>query len=367
MAYAGDMKARNQRRSILHVDLHPFIVSVERTLDPGLRGRPLVIGGDARSQCGIVAAASSEAREAGVRPGQPLEVARRLCPTATFRPGDLQAYARVGQEVTTLLLYSSRRVERPSLDEAFADLTPDSGQARGPVATAEDLKDALQRRLGLDAALGLASSRLAARAASHWARPRGLVVVLPGYERSFLARQAIQHLPDLPPHLERALAQAGLTTLGQVAEADPTRLADLVGARAASGLLAAARGEGEAPVAISTPPASVQEDVVLRTRHPDRPALEAILDELAVRAVRRLRPFDLAAAQLTVEIRRGETSLRRRQDVRPGVADEQTAREVVRSLAAPLLSPAFAVCAVHVRLGRLAPRAGQRRLFPSAV
>src|SRR5882672_5758748 len=115
---------------------------------------------------------------------------------------------------------ASRRVERPSADEAYVDLTRESPSSPTPVAVAESLKDELQRRLGLDASLGLATTRLAARVASTWARPRGLLVVLPGYEASFLARQPLCFLPDLPPHLETALETAGLLTLGHVAEAD---------------------------------------------------------------------------------------------------------------------------------------------------
>ena len=106
---ASQAKAVPRRRSILHLDLQPFFVSVERALDPALRDRPVVIGGRPDGS-GVVAAASREAKAAGVREGQPLAVARRTCPQAVFRPGDLEAYARVSQEVTSLLLAASRRV-----------------------------------------------------------------------------------------------------------------------------------------------------------------------------------------------------------------------------------------------------------------
>ncbi len=246
------MKANERKRTLLHVDLDPFFVSVERSLDPALRGRPLIVGGDA-SGSGVVAAASSEAREKGVRAGQSLAEARRLCPDGIFRPGDLDAYARVSEEVTAILLATSRRVERPSSDEAYVDLTPEAGAGAAPVALAEQVKDELQRRLGLDASLGVASSRLAARVASSWARPRGLLVVLPGYERSFLARQPISFLPDLPRHLEDGLANAGLATLGDVLAASDETLAAAVGP-AAERVREAAAGEGELPVEVAAPP-----------------------------------------------------------------------------------------------------------------
>src|SRR4051812_8045108 len=282
---------------------------------------------------GLVAAASAEARTKGVRAGQSITVARRACPEAILRPGDLETYARYGEEVTAILQAASRRVERPSADEAYVDLTPDGATGPSPVSGAEAIKDEIQRRLGLDASLGLASSRLAARVASSWARPRGLLIVLPGYEASFLARQPLRFLPDLPPHLEAALEKGGLETLGHVAGADPAALEELVGSPAAERLQEAARGQAEDPVALTAPPAWVQEEAVLRDRHTDREALEGVLDGLAGRACRRLRPFALAAGSITVEARRAEGAIRRTEPLEPGLDDEETARTVVRALA----------------------------------
>lgn len=357
------VKTRTEHRSLLHVDLDPFFVSVERSLDPELRARPVVVGGD-ESGRGIVAAASDEARARGVKPGLPLVHARKLCPEAAFRPGDLETYARFSQEVTTLLLGASRRVERPSADEAFVDLTPEGMGAAAAVPAAERLKDELQRRLGLEAALGLASSRLAAQVASRFARPRGLVIVLPGYEKSFLAGQPITRLPDLPLHLETALLKAGYETLGQVGTADEAALGALVGASAARRLRDAARGVGDEPVAVAAPPTWIQEETPVRSRTPDRAALEGVLDGLVARALRRLRPFGLVARTLSVEVRRAESALRRSHDVPSGVGDEDTARDVARALAEPLLTPAANVRVLQVRLSRLARALPQEPLFP---
>lgn len=349
-------------RSILHVDLQPFFVSVERSREASLRDRPLIVAG--RDDLSLVAAVSREARAAGVRVGQPASVARRLCPDGAVVPGDLEAYAQVSDEVTAILLAASRRVERPSVDEAYVDLTRDGGGA-SPVPTAEGIKDDLQRRLGLDAALGLASTRLAARVASTWARPRGLLVVLPGYETSFLARQPVSFLEDLPPHLEHGLDQAGIRTLGELAEADLQTLGAFVGAHAAERLRAAASGRNEEPIAAAAAPAWIQEESPIRDRRTDRAALLDVVEGLAVRACRRLRPFDVAAGTVTVEFRRGQGSVRRDEHLEPGVADEDTARQVVRALAEPLADSAAGVRSVQVRLSRLARRGAQASLFPA--
>lgn len=345
------------------MDLDPFFISVERSLDPSLRGQPLVVGGEADGS-GVVAAASAEAREAGARPGQTVAVARRFSPDGVFRPGDFEAYARFSEDVTSILLGASRRVERPSADEAYVDLTRESAASPNPVAAAEAIKDEIQRKLGLDASLGLASSRLAARVASTWARPRGLLVVLPGYESSFLARQPLSFLPDLSSHVEAALEGAGVQTLGQLAEADEATIAAIVGGAAAARLRQAARAEGEEPVAVTAPPTWVQEEAAIRDKRPDRPALEAVLESLAARAVRRLRPFGLAAGTVTVEVLRTDTALRREENFDPGVPDEDTASSIVRTLAEPLLEPAMGVRGLRVRLSRLSRTGRQAPLFP---
>jgi len=355
---------RERRRSVLHVDLDPFFVSVERSLDTALRGRPVVIGGDGHGM-GFVAAVSEEARQAGVRVGLPLSQARLLCPDAVFRRGDLDAYGRHSEEVTAVLLAASRRVERPSADEAFVDLTPEAPTDPPPVRAAETIRDELQRRLGFDASLGLAASRLAARVASGWAKPRGLLVVLPGYEHKFLAGKPVAALGQ-HPHLEASLGRAGLATVGQVADAEEAALAAAVGAQAAPRIRAAARGEQEPPIAVAAPPAFVQEEATIRDRRSDRRALEEIADTLARRAARRLKPFRLGTRAIGVEVRRASDTARRGQALSPALADDDAIATTVRALVAPVLDPADAVRGLQVRLSRLEPPTSQAPLFPAS-
>ncbi len=356
------MKGRAPRRSILHVDLDPFFISVERSQEPALRGQPLVVGGDPAALSGVVAAVSEEARQCGVRPGQTLVQARRLCPAASFRAGDLEAYARFSNDVTGILLTASRRVERPSADEAFLDLGPEAHPERSAVALAETVKDELQRRLGLDASLGLAGSRLAARVASRWARPRGLLVVLPGYEPSLLAAEPVSAVSDLSPAALAALQRGSVATLGDVAAAEPAQLEALVGPAVARRLFEAARGEDQEPVPVAAPPAWVQEEANLRTPQPDRALVEGLLGGLLERSLRRVRPFGLCPRTLLLEVDRREGSQKRSFEL----ADDDALRldaATLASLAAPLLEPARGVKALRLRLSRLERPQAQAPLF----
>jgi DNA polymerase-4 len=356
------VKTALRKRHILHVDLDPFFVSVERGLDPSLRGRPVIVGGNAASE-GVVAAASDEARALGVYAGQPLLDARRLCPGGVFRPGDLEAYARASEDVTAILLGASRRVERPSADEAYVDLTPDAAHSAAPVPAAERIKEELQRRLRLEASLGLAGTRLAARVAARGARPRGLLIVLPGYESRFVARQPVSVLTEFPASVAAALERAGIETLGQVLDADEAALAAAIGAAAAGRLRQLVRGEAEAPVAVTAPPAWVQEEALVRSRRTDTESLRQLLEGLVARAARRLRPFDLRAGGVAVEVERRGSALRRTEGLEPGTADEEILQATVRRLAEPLLEPAEGVRLIQVRLTRLAGPSRQASLL----
>jgi DNA polymerase-4 len=352
---------KERARSIVHVDLDPFFVSVERSLDPTLRGRPVAVAGGTDALA-VVAAASAEARSLGVRSGQTVKQALVHCPELVIRPGDLETYGRISDEVTSCLLGVSRRVERASADEAYLDLT-EATDGRGPVARVEALKDQLQRRLGLDASLGLASTRIAARVASSWAKPRGLLLVLPGYEASFVAGRSLAFL-DLPPHLEAGLREVGLETLGAVADADDTALVAAVGPALAPRLRAAAQGQDEEPIPVAAPPASLQEEATIRDRRTDSAGLADVLEGLVRRAARRLRPFSLAAEQVSVEVRRPEATARRSVPLHPGMSDEEALVAAAQALAVPLLE-ASQVRGLVVRLGKLRPEAIQATLFPA--
>ena len=349
-------------RSVLHVDLDAFFVSVERRADPSLRGKPVIIGGGPAS--GVVAAASSEARAAGVVAGQPLAGAQRICPEAVTREGDFDGYARASEEVTAILLGASRRVERPSIDEAYVELTREAPTEPLPVGLAERLKDEIQDQLGFDASFGVAGSRLGARVASGLARPRGLLIVLPGYERSFLSAQPITVLTDLPSQAERALRANGLTRLGDLTGADEGALAAIVGRAMAARLVESIAGTDESPVAVVAAPTWLQEESRIRDSHADPTALGRMLQDLAQRASRRLRPFGLAAETLTVEVERGAATDRRSLTFERPLSSGDALGSAAWALAEPLLDPAGSVKALVLRLSRLRGASKQAPLFP---
>src|SRR5579884_1036129 len=102
--------------TILHADLDAFYASVEQRDNPGLRGRPVIVGG------GVVLAASYEAKACGVRTAMGGSQARRLCPQAVVVPPRFQAYTEASKAVFRIFEDTAPVVEALSIDEAFLDV-----------------------------------------------------------------------------------------------------------------------------------------------------------------------------------------------------------------------------------------------------
>ena len=122
---------RQQR--IIHVDMDAFYASIEQRDDPSLMGRPVIVGGAGKR--GVVAAASYEVREFGVRSAMPSVEARRRCPDAVFIKPRMAHYQAVSAQIFRIFRGFTPLIEGLSLDEAFLDVT-DSRKALG---TARDI------------------------------------------------------------------------------------------------------------------------------------------------------------------------------------------------------------------------------------
>jgi DNA polymerase IV len=203
-------------RQILHVDLDAFFVAVEQARDPSLLGKAVVVGGDPSGR-GVVATASYEARQFGVRSAMPLRTAKRLAPDAIFLRGDFKEYSRVSIAFHAILRDYSPLVESGGLDEAYIDLTGCEPLVGSAEQAAQTLRSRIRAELAIAASAGIATSKLVAKVASDAAKPDGVTVVPPGGEGAFLAPMPLRALPLLGPSMERRLEQLGLRTLGQLA------------------------------------------------------------------------------------------------------------------------------------------------------
>ncbi len=151
----------HSNRAILHVDMDAFYASVEQHDDPGLKGKPVIVGGTGGR--GVVAAASYEVRKYGVHSAMPMREALERCPHAVCVPPRMRRYQQVSRQVFGVFHEFTPQVEGLSLDEAFLDVTDSLTLLGAADAIALEIKRRIRERTGLTASVGLAANKLLAR------------------------------------------------------------------------------------------------------------------------------------------------------------------------------------------------------------
>jgi len=179
-------------RTIVHLDLDTFFVSVERLHDRSLVGKPVLVGGV--GDRGVVASCSYEARQFGVHSAMPMRLARMLCPHAIIKRGDYEQYSHFSHEVTDIIQSSVPVCEKTSIDEFYVDL---SGMDRffGSYKLATELRETIIKKTGLPISLALSTNKTVAKIGTGEAKPNGQKEIQPGTEKNFLAPLSIRKIP----------------------------------------------------------------------------------------------------------------------------------------------------------------------------
>ena len=208
--------AKQSVRTIFHIDLDAFFVTVEQVLNPALRDKPVIVGGRPGGR-GVVASASYECRKFGVHAAMPLAKAKRLCPQAVFLTGNYRKYTEFSHKFMTILSDYSPCIEPGGLDEAYLDVTGCEKFGSWRILALK-IKERIKKETGLIASVGIAPCKVVAKVASDLSKPDGLIEVLPGQEKKFLSLLEVRKLPGVGEKTGKALKSAGIETIGQLAE-----------------------------------------------------------------------------------------------------------------------------------------------------
>ncbi|MEV7615148.1 DNA polymerase IV [Streptomyces sp. NPDC089799] len=320
--------------TILHLDMDAFYASAEQAAKPSLRGKPVIVGG--LGPRGVVATASYEARRFGVHSAMPMGQARRLCPNGAYLFPRFTLYRSVSDRVMELLRALSPLVEPLSLDEAFVDLEAggvafDSASAR---AVGERLRAEIRAATGLSGSVGLAGSKMLAKVASEEAKPDGLMLIEPGTERALLAPMPVRTLPGVGPATGEHLRRAGITTVGDLAEAGEDELVRMLGRSHGVALHRMALGLDDRAVVAERDAKSVSVEDTFDVDLHDRVRIRFEVQRLADRCVGRLRASGHSGRTIVLKVRRYDFSTLTRSETLRGPTDDPA---VVREAAGRLL------------------------------
>ena len=218
------------QKTILHLDLDTFFVSVERLINSELQNKPLLVGGT--SDRGVVAACSYETRGFGVHSGMPMKMARELCPEAIVIRGNAGTYSKHSDLVTEIIKEKVPVFEKSSIDEFYADL---SGMDRfyGCYQYASELRKSIMKETGLPISFGLSINKVVSKVATNEAKPNNQLKVDFGYEKLFLAPLSIKKIPMVGDKTYQTLRNLGLRKVKTVQDMPMDLMQRVLGANGA--------------------------------------------------------------------------------------------------------------------------------------
>ncbi len=226
---------------IFHIDIDAFFASVEQRDNPGLVGKPVMVGA-APGHRGVVSTCSYEARAFGIHSAMPVSEAYRLCPQGIFLPVRMSRYCEVSAGVMEILKSYSPDFRRVSVDEAFLDMTGTQRLWGLPRAAAERLRSEVEDRTGMTVSIGIASNHYVAKIASGLEKPRGLVEVSEGAEAEFMRRLPLEKLWGAGGKTRERILEAGIGSVAELATWTESRLLSRFGAGCGGFLYRASRG-----------------------------------------------------------------------------------------------------------------------------
>lgn len=287
------------QRTIMHLDLDTFFVSVERLLDSRLANKPILIGGT--SDRGVVAACSYEARAFGIHSAMPMQMARNLCPEAIVIRGNSSNYMKHSEIVTEIIKESVPLYEKASIDEFYTDL---SGMDRffGCYHFAGELRQRIIKESGLPISFGLSINKTVSKVATGEAKPNNQLMINAGQEKPFLAPLSIKKIPMVGDKTYQVLRNLGLRYIHTIQDM-PIEMMETVLGKNGNMIWRKANGIDNTPVIQYNERKSISTERTFDKDTTDVIRLRTILTAMAENLAFQLRRGEKLTACITVKIR----------------------------------------------------------------
>jgi len=349
-------------RLILHLDLDAFFVSVERILNPKLKGKPVIVGGDPKYGRGVVAACSYEARQYGLHSAMPIRTAYRLCPNGIYIHGSHGEYSRFSDAVENILLKYAPLVEQASIDEFYLDMTGCQKIYGSIFSFASFIQKEIWTKLSLPCSIGIGSNKTIAKIASDCMKPTGITYVLPGMEKEFLSPMPIETIPGVGNVMLKDLNSKGIYKISDITSLPQEYFAAAYG-KYGIDLWRKASGEGTEYLTIQRERKSISKETTFGEDVTSNEVLKKTLFELTGKICQTMRNHGWIASTVNVKLRYSDfQTLTRSRTIKPTDDDK-----IVFDTAWQLLSKAHirrvAVRLVGVGLSNFSEYSEQEFLF----
>jgi DNA polymerase-4 len=349
----------NDGRSILHMDLDAFFVSVECLRDNRLKNKPLIIGG--KSDRGVVAACSYETRRFGVHSAMPMKLALQLCPDAIVISGDAEAYGRFSGMVTEIIRERAPLFEKSSIDEFYLDLT---GMDRffGCYKWSTELRSRIMKETHLPISMGLSINKLVSKVATGECKPNGQKQVTRGLEKDFLAPLSIRKIPMIGKKTADFFYEMGITRVKTLREM-PVQMLEATFGKNGRIIWNKAHGIDNTPVVPYVERKSISTESTFESDSIDVKRMKSILTAMVEKLAFQLRSEQKLCSCVAVKIRYSDFETTSKQIHVPYTSSDKVLIKHVIDLFDKLYTRRVLVRLIGVRLSKLAHGNYQINLF----
>jgi DNA polymerase-4 len=346
-------------RSVVHMDLDTFFVSLERLMNSKLNGLPVIIGG--MSDRGVVSSCSYEARLFGVHSAMPMKMARSLCSEAIVIRGDMDAYSKYSRMVTDVIAEQAPVYEKASIDEHYLDIT---GMDRffGCMQWTQELRQRIMKETGLPISCGLSVNKTVSKIATGEAKPNGEIEI-PGMQvKDFLSPLSIRKMPMIGNktfHLLRSMGIGTIGTLGQI----PIEMMDSLLGKNGVVIWKKANGIDPTPVVQYSERKSLGSERTFQRDTMDVAGLHDLLASMVEKLAFQLRKEEKLTSVITVKIRYSNFDTHTLQKRVPYTSFDHVMMPIAKELFDRLYQRRMLIRLVGVRLSGLVRGVQQLNLF----
>ena len=304
-------------RTIFHLDLDSFFVSVERILDPSLNGKPVIVGAKPENGRGVVAACSYEAREYGLHSAMPIKQAFQLCPNGIYLHGSHGEYSQYSKAVKHILEKYVPLIEQASVDEFYMDFTGTKNLYGSMYMLAVKLQIEIAVQLKLPCSIGIGSNKNIAKICSDYAKPKGVTYVIPGMEKDFLSPLPVETIPGVGKVTLQSLHLKGIYKIGDITKLSKDYLIAAFG-KYGSALWKKANGGGSEYLNPPTERKSISKERTYGKDENSRSQIEQVLFKLTGQVCQLLRDKNWQASTISIKLRYSDfLTLTRAKTIKP--------------------------------------------------
>jgi DNA polymerase-4 len=346
-------------RSVLHLDLDTFFVSVERLRNSRLNGKPVIIGG--MSDRGVVSSCSYEARRYGVSSAMPMKMARIMCPDAIIIRGDMELYSNYSNIVTDIIASKAPLYEKASVDEHYVDLT---GMDRfyGCYKWSHDLRQLIISETGLPISIGLSVNKTVSKIATGEAKPNGEIEVAKEIVLPFLDPLSIRKIPMIGQKTYQVLRSMGIATIFTLRNIPVEMIEKLMGKNGTE-IWKRANGIDSTPVISYSEQKSISTEHTFDKDTTDIKRLNQLLNTMVEKIAFDLRRQEKLTSCVTVKIRYSNFDTHTLQKRIPYTSFDHVLSETARELFGRLYQRRMLIRLIGVRFSHLVRGVQQLDIF----